>query len=195
MNQLVHSLVVSASTFIPPFPPKLNYEIQVKYRPSLPDNVKFLKVFEDDAELSRFLGVMEDFSDLQIDQDNEHDQGAQRPKFRNEIGAHGIVQLSTNHIPKGLVPLERLFYHNDISIKLEKKEEYSEVFQFNVENEKSPKYVNLVSHLTDKQKSEYGSLLKEFYDIFSWHYSDFKTYNIEIIQHKIPLNKDTKPFR
>ena len=49
MNQLANSLVVSASTFIPPFPPKLNYEIQVKYRPSLPDNVKFWKVFEDDA--------------------------------------------------------------------------------------------------------------------------------------------------
>jgi hypothetical protein len=67
MNQLVDSLVVSSSTFIPPFPPKLNYEIQVKYRPSLPDNVKFLKVFEDDVELSRFLGVMEEYSDLQID--------------------------------------------------------------------------------------------------------------------------------
>jgi ribonuclease HI len=41
MNQLADSLAVSVSTFIPPFPPKLNYEIQVKYRPSLPDNVKF----------------------------------------------------------------------------------------------------------------------------------------------------------
>jgi hypothetical protein len=91
MNQLVDSLVVSASTFIPPLPPKLNYEIQVKYRPSLPDNVKFWKVFEDDAELSRFLSVMENFSDLQIDQDNKHDQGSQRPKFINKIGAHKIV--------------------------------------------------------------------------------------------------------
>ena len=91
MNQLVDSLVVSASTFIPRLPPKLNYEIQVKYRPSFADNVKFWKVFEDDAEISRFLGVMDEFSDLQIDQDNEHDEQAQRPKFRNKNGAHEIV--------------------------------------------------------------------------------------------------------
>jgi len=44
-NQLADSLAVSASTFIPPLPPKLTYEIQVKYRPSLPKNVKYWKVF------------------------------------------------------------------------------------------------------------------------------------------------------
>ena len=69
------------------------------------------------------------------------------------------------------------------------------MFQFNVANEKIPKYVNLASHLTDKQKSEYGELLKEFSDIFAWQYIDLKTYNIEIIQHKITLKKDTKHFR
>jgi ribonuclease HI len=195
MNQLVDSLVVSASTFIPPLPPKMNYEIKVKYRPSLPDNVKFWKVFEDDVELSRFLGVMDEYSDLQIDQENEHDEEAQKPKFRNKIGSHEIVQLSTNRIPKGLVPLEKLFDHNDASIKLEKKEEDSDVFQFNVANEENPKYVNLASHLTNKHKYEYGDLLKEFSDIFAWKYSDLKTYNTKIIKHKIPLNKDTKPFR
>jgi hypothetical protein len=105
------------------------------------------------------------------------------------------VHLSTNHIPKGLVPLERLFDHNYVTIKLEKKEEYSDVSQFNVENEENPKYVNLASHLTEEQKSEYGESLKEFSDIFAWKYSDLKTYNTEIIQHKIPLNKYTKPFR
>ena len=45
MNELVESLVVLACSFIPPLPPKLNYEVQVKYRPSLPKNVKFWKVF------------------------------------------------------------------------------------------------------------------------------------------------------
>lgn len=62
-------------------------------------------------------------------------------------------------------------------------------------NENDPKFVNLASHLTEKQKAEYGELLKEFADIFAWHYGDLKTYDTEIIQHKIPLNKDTKPFR
>ena len=34
-NQLADSLVVSASMFIPPLPPKLTYEVHVKYRPLL----------------------------------------------------------------------------------------------------------------------------------------------------------------
>jgi len=39
-NQLIDSLDVSSSVFIPPFPPKLTYDVQVKYRSSLPNNVK-----------------------------------------------------------------------------------------------------------------------------------------------------------
>ena len=70
MNHLADSLAVSASMFIPPLPPKLSYEIQVKYRPSLPDNVKFWKVFENDDELNKFLQVIDEFSDMHIDQEN-----------------------------------------------------------------------------------------------------------------------------
>jgi hypothetical protein len=125
MNELVDSLVVSACDFIPPLPPKLNYEIQVKYRPSLPDNVKFWKVFEDDVELTRFLAVIDQFAYLQIDLENEHDKEVEKPKFRSKIVAHEIVQLSTNRIPKGLVPLENIFDNNDVVVKLEKREEDS----------------------------------------------------------------------
>ena len=62
-------------------------------------------------------------------------------------------------------------------------------------SEKDPKHVNLASHLTKKQRADYGELLKEFADIFAWQYDDLKTFDTEVIQHKIPLNKDTKPFR
>jgi hypothetical protein len=127
MNELVDSLIVSACAFIPPLPHKLNYEIQVKYRPSLPDNVKFWKVFEDDVELTRFLAVIDEFADLQIDQENEHDNEIKKTKFRSKIVAHEIVQLSTNKIPKGLVPLERLFDNNDVAVKLENGEKDLEV--------------------------------------------------------------------
>ena len=116
MNELVDSLVVSACAVIPPLPHKLTYKIQVKYRPSLPDNVKFWKVFEDDVELTRFLAVVDDFVDLQIDQENQHDYEVDEPKFKSKIAAHEIVQLSTNKIPKGLVPLERLFDNNDVAV-------------------------------------------------------------------------------
>ncbi len=41
MNHIGDSLVVYASMFIPPMHPRLSYDIQVKYMPSLPDNVKY----------------------------------------------------------------------------------------------------------------------------------------------------------
>ena len=37
--------------------------------------------------------------------------------------------------------------------------------------------------------------MKEFVDIFAWEYSDLKTYDPDIIQHRIPLEKDTIPFK
>ena len=55
LNHLADSLAITTSLFIPPLPHKLNYDVQVKYRPSLPYNVKFWKVFENDDDLSKFL--------------------------------------------------------------------------------------------------------------------------------------------
>ena len=37
--------------------------------------------------------------------------------------------------------------------------------------------------------------MKEFVDIFAWEYSDMKTYDTDTIQHRIPLEKDTIPFK
>jgi hypothetical protein len=39
-NTVVDSLAVSASNFRIPLPHKLKYDVEVKYRPSIPDNVK-----------------------------------------------------------------------------------------------------------------------------------------------------------
>ena len=37
--------------------------------------------------------------------------------------------------------------------------------------------------------------MKEFNDVFAWHYKDLKVYNIAIIQHTIPTKEDQKPFK
>jgi hypothetical protein len=108
MNQLVDSLAISASTFNAPMPAKLNYEIQVKYRPSLPDNVNFWKVFYDDEELVRFLEVIDEFSTLHIDHENEIVEKVKNPKLEKEVGHHDVIQLPNNQIPRGLVPLENI---------------------------------------------------------------------------------------
>ena len=41
----------------------------------------------------------------------------------------------------------------------------------------------------------YIKLLKEYVDVFSWSYEDLKTYDTGIIQHKVPLKANVKPFR
>jgi ribonuclease HI len=195
MNQLVDSLAVSASTFNPPMPAKLNYEIQVKYRPSLPDNVKFWKVFDDDEELVIFLEVIDEFSALHIDHENENIEKVKNPKLKNKIGRHDIIQLPNNQIPRGLVPLDKIFDQNDVPLKPDKKEEDPVVFQYNLGEEKCPKTINLSTQLTAEQRDEYGILMREFSDIFAWEYNDLKTYDTQVIEHKIPLKKEATPFK
>jgi hypothetical protein len=116
-NVMVDSLAVSTSNFTVPLPPKFRYDIEVKYRPSIPDNVKHWKVFEDDLEIKRFLETVGEFSALHIDQDPDSGIDPHPDVFLNKIVDHHIVQLPNNHIPKGLVPLERLFDINDVAVK------------------------------------------------------------------------------
>jgi hypothetical protein len=65
------SLAMSVSNFKVPFPPKFRYDVEVKYRPSIPNNVKPWKVFEDDLEINKFLETVKEFSEMHIDQDFE----------------------------------------------------------------------------------------------------------------------------
>ena len=105
LNHLAYSLTVSATLFIPPLPPKLNYDVQVNYRPSLPDNVKFQKVFENDDELGKFLQLVDEFSDMHIDQENLNMEESKQLKLKDKVADQNIVQLPSNYIPRGLVPL------------------------------------------------------------------------------------------
>ena len=38
-------------------------------------------------------------------------------------------------------------------------------------------------------------MLKEYVDVFAWSYEYLKTYDTSIIQHKVPLKQNVKPFR
>jgi ribonuclease HI len=90
-NTVTDSLVVSTSNFRVPRPPKLRYDIEVKYRPSIPDNVKHWKVFEDDLEIKRFLETVDEFSTLHIDQDHDYESNPHADVFLKKIVDHHIV--------------------------------------------------------------------------------------------------------
>ena len=100
----------------------------------------------------------------------------QKLKLKDKIAYQNIVQLPSNYIPRGLVPLEDLFDHNDIPLKPAKKEQDPVVQEKNIGIQIHPKLINLSTKLTAKQSSKFCGLIKEFADIFSWEYSDLKTY-------------------
>jgi hypothetical protein len=52
-STLADSLAVSASLFKIPLLPKIKYDVEIRYRPSVPDNIEHWKVFKDDLEIKK----------------------------------------------------------------------------------------------------------------------------------------------
>ena len=154
-----------------------------------------MESFENDDEFSRYLLVVDEFFDMHIDQENQNVEEYKKPKLKRKMGQHDIVQLPNNYIPRGLVPLEKVFNYNNVPYKPDKKEKDPTIHEHNIGNQNHPKFINLFAELTIDQRSEYCSIMKEFTDVFAWKYSDLKTYNPDVIQHKIPMEKDTITFK
>jgi ribonuclease HI len=68
-NQIANSLSTSDLVFKIPFFPNRGYEIEVKHRPTIPDNIKYWHVFEDDKQIESFLKMDGEFSNLNIDEE------------------------------------------------------------------------------------------------------------------------------
>jgi hypothetical protein len=66
-NVMADSLAISVRNFRVPLPPKLGYDIEVRYRPSIPNNIKYWKVFKDDLEIKKFLDFVDVLYALDID--------------------------------------------------------------------------------------------------------------------------------
>jgi hypothetical protein len=147
-NTLVDSLAILASRFRIPLPPKIKYDVEIRYRPSVPDNIKHWKVFEDDLEIKKFLQSVDEFSTLHINQDPDLESHPHPEVFLNKIANHHIIHLPSNHISKGLVPLERLLDGNDVAVKGRVSNEYVDTTECNIDTQEEPKFVKLSSSLT-----------------------------------------------
>jgi hypothetical protein len=66
-NQIANALATSSSVFKIPIFPNKKYEIEVKHRPEVPDNIKYRQVFEDDKQVERFLQMSDEFANINID--------------------------------------------------------------------------------------------------------------------------------
>ena len=82
-------------------------------RPSIPDNTKYWQVFEDDMQIKRFLELLGEFVNTCIDEENadsenvldvdgDEEEIVGTEKLKGFWGGKDIVQLKSNHIPKGL---------------------------------------------------------------------------------------------
>lgn len=106
-----------------------------------------------------------------------------------------VLQLKNNSIPKGLIPLEKLFDQNDVfkSPKIQADEE--EVESYNMGTSTLPKMIKISKFLSADMKSKHIKMMKRFVDVFSWSYADLKQYDPSIIQHTIPIKENEKPFK
>ena len=79
-------------------------------------------MFENNGELSEFLQLVDELFDIHIDQENLNLEESKQLKLKDKVTEHDIIQFPSNHMPRGLVPLEELFDHNDVPFKPAKRE-------------------------------------------------------------------------
>jgi hypothetical protein len=73
--------------------------------------------------------------------------------FLNKIVNHQIIQLPSNHIPRGLVPLERLFDKNDVAVNGGVSNKDVDTAECNIGTQEKPRFIKLSSSLTSEQRA------------------------------------------
>jgi len=213
-NILADGLATSAASCKIPFRQTRPYTVEVKCRLTVPDNIRYWQVFGNDNQIEDFLQCKNDFECTNIDVENENvnNSALEIDSVNNvntvdtedivDLGELGddeleaeVLQLKSNVLPRGLVPLEDLFDNDDVAKKPKIEAHGQEVEDFNIGTEEKPKMVKLSKSLPLEQKHKYIELFKEFFDVFAWSYEDLKAYDTSIIQHRIPIKEDQKPFR
>jgi len=106
-----------------------------------------------------------------------------------------ILFLKDNVFPRGLVPLEELFDFNDVAKQPKIKPTRAGFEDYNIGTLQEPKIFKLSKSLPPVEKLKYIKLFKELIDAFALSYEDLKSYDTNIIQHKIPLKEDHKHFK
>jgi hypothetical protein len=95
-------------------------------------------VFEDDEQIRKFLEMVDDFTETHIDQENQNDhtwimqEGEDPQGFQEKITNNRMLVLKNNQIPKGLIPLERLFDQNDMPLKSNFQPQPEEVEDYDI---------------------------------------------------------------
>ena len=87
-----------------------------------------------------------------------------------------IIDLLDGPLPKGIIPLERLFDQNDMYTGKMSSQVDDEVIEFNIGTKESLKMVKFGKGTTSNEREKLISLIREFKDVLSWSYEDLKAY-------------------
>ena len=61
--------------------------------------------------------------------------------------------------------------------------------------EKDPCLVQIRSTLSFEERERLVTLLKNFKDNFAWSYEDMPGIDLEIVQHRIPIDPEAQPVK
>jgi hypothetical protein len=142
-------------------------------------------VFGNDDQIEDFLQCKNSFECTNIDLENEN-ENVNSSKFEldsvnivntvvspdmvdlgdDEVDSD-ILQLKSNVLPRGLVPLEDLFDSNDVAKKPKLEAHGQEVEDCNIGTDEKPRRVKLSKSLPPEQKLKYRELFKEYSDVFA----------------------------
>ena len=152
-NSEFDALAVLASMLQVPENPKEHFQVEVRYKLSIPENVEHWPVFEDDEHINRFIQMSRAFENIKIHQENVYVKGESvepEPTYLTQLAGEDIIQLKSNSFPRGLVPLEEIFDSNDVvkSPKVTPRDE--EVEECNIGIEEDPKVIKISKTLTQE---------------------------------------------
>lgn len=91
--------------------------------------------------------------------------------------------------------MEDLYDFKDRFKKITNSKSQSSTLRFEVVNlgtTENPQNVNLGLGLSREERKSFIKLLKTYKSVFSWDYSDLKTYDSSVIQHTIPMTYNEK---
>ena len=91
--------------------------------------------------------------------------------------------------------MEEFFDSNDVARSPNLAPSDAKVEECNIGTKEEPKVIKISKDLTKEYKEKYIKLMKEFYDVFAWSYDDLKGYDLGVIQHTIPIQRNVKPFK
>ena len=160
-NQTADSLALEATFFKVPQNTQLRYPIEVRQTPSILDNVKHWRVFQDDPKIKKFLELTSEFSTSHIDEEQDYAMDEFPSFIEQSIANHKIIEVKGNFFPKGLFPLERLFLKYDTLVKPAVQSSKENVSSYNIGTESQPKIIKISKLLTKESKKMYISLVKK----------------------------------